>query len=164
MFFFLLDFARYNHIERLVLFSLVIIACLILFFSSPSCSMRSALNFSNALEMKLIFIYHTIYLFMRMEYFCAILQCDFITFSFLYIFLFFLFQYIGPCGGKTTGQSRMCTFFENLGWKVSIEPFEFQLFFSFLSAIYFISSAIDEWFFCSFQKKKNRLKWFQEII
>lgn len=26
----------------------------------------------------------------------------------------------GPCGGKTTGQSRMCTFFENLGWKVSI--------------------------------------------
>lgn len=25
----------------------------------------------------------------------------------------------GPCGGKTTGQSRMCTFFENLGWKVS---------------------------------------------
>lgn len=27
---------------------------------------------------------------------------------------------LGPCGGKTTGQSRMCTFFENLGWKVSI--------------------------------------------
>ncbi|KAI8122913.1 TRPL translocation defect protein 14 [Lucilia cuprina] len=25
----------------------------------------------------------------------------------------------GPCGGKTTGQSRLCTFFENLGWKVS---------------------------------------------
>ena len=24
----------------------------------------------------------------------------------------------GPCGGKTTGQSRMCTFFEGLGWKV----------------------------------------------
>lgn len=24
----------------------------------------------------------------------------------------------GPCGGKTTGQSRLCTFFENLGWKV----------------------------------------------
>nr|CAD7455114.1 unnamed protein product [Timema tahoe] len=23
----------------------------------------------------------------------------------------------GPCGGKTTGQSRLCTFFENLGWK-----------------------------------------------
>ncbi|TMW44673.1 hypothetical protein DOY81_010247 [Sarcophaga bullata] len=26
----------------------------------------------------------------------------------------------GPCGGKTTGQSRLCTFFENLGWKVSL--------------------------------------------
>lgn len=25
----------------------------------------------------------------------------------------------GPCGGKTTGQSRLCTFFENLGWKAS---------------------------------------------
>lgn len=24
----------------------------------------------------------------------------------------------GPCGGKTTGQARLCTFFENLGWKV----------------------------------------------
>lgn len=23
----------------------------------------------------------------------------------------------GPCGGKTTGQSRLSTFFENLGWK-----------------------------------------------
>ncbi|XP_055316408.1 TRPL translocation defect protein 14 isoform X2 [Sitodiplosis mosellana] len=28
----------------------------------------------------------------------------------------------GPCGGKTTGQSRMCTFFENLGWKVFRVP------------------------------------------
>lgn len=26
---------------------------------------------------------------------------------------------LGPCGGKTTGQSRLCTFFENLGWKVN---------------------------------------------
>ena len=25
---------------------------------------------------------------------------------------------LGPCGGKTTGQTRLCTFFENLGWKV----------------------------------------------
>ncbi len=25
----------------------------------------------------------------------------------------------GPCGGKTTGQARLFTFFENLGWKVS---------------------------------------------
>lgn len=25
----------------------------------------------------------------------------------------------GPCGGKTTGQARLCTFFENLGWKVN---------------------------------------------
>ncbi|XP_052802072.1 TRPL translocation defect protein 14-like [Mya arenaria] len=24
----------------------------------------------------------------------------------------------GPCGGKTTGQARLCTFFESLGWKV----------------------------------------------
>lgn len=30
----------------------------------------------------------------------------------------FLFL-VGPCGGKTTGQARLCTFFENLGWKVS---------------------------------------------
>lgn len=26
----------------------------------------------------------------------------------------------GPCGGKTTGQARLCTFFENLGWKVNL--------------------------------------------
>merc|ERR1739838_524756 len=28
----------------------------------------------------------------------------------------------GPCGGKTTGQPRLCTFFENLGWKVYRVP------------------------------------------
>lgn len=28
----------------------------------------------------------------------------------------------GPCGGKTTGQTRLCTFFENLGWKVYRVP------------------------------------------
>jgi len=28
----------------------------------------------------------------------------------------------GPCGGKTTGQARICTFFENLGWKVYRVP------------------------------------------
>ncbi|XP_045123588.1 TRPL translocation defect protein 14-like [Portunus trituberculatus] len=28
----------------------------------------------------------------------------------------------GPCGGKTTGQSRLCTFFENMGWKVYRVP------------------------------------------
>ncbi|XP_025190370.1 TRPL translocation defect protein 14-like [Melanaphis sacchari] len=28
----------------------------------------------------------------------------------------------GPCGGKTTGQSKLCTFFENLGWKVYRVP------------------------------------------
>ncbi|KAL4223212.1 TRPL translocation defect protein 14 [Mactra antiquata] len=27
-------------------------------------------------------------------------------------------NYFRPCGGKTTGQSRLATFFENLGWKV----------------------------------------------
>lgn len=27
--------------------------------------------------------------------------------------------FTGPCGGKTTGQSRLCTFFENMGWKVN---------------------------------------------
>jgi hypothetical protein len=27
----------------------------------------------------------------------------------------------GPCGGKTTGQSRLSTFFENLGWKVGLK-------------------------------------------
>jgi len=28
----------------------------------------------------------------------------------------------GPCSGKTTGQARLCTFFENLGWKVYRVP------------------------------------------
>ncbi|XP_055601648.1 TRPL translocation defect protein 14 isoform X2 [Uranotaenia lowii] len=28
----------------------------------------------------------------------------------------------GPCGGKTTGQARLCTFFENIGWKVFRVP------------------------------------------
>ncbi|XP_011646490.1 TRPL translocation defect protein 14 [Pogonomyrmex barbatus] len=28
----------------------------------------------------------------------------------------------GPCGGKTTGQTRLCTFFENMGWKVFRVP------------------------------------------
>jgi len=28
----------------------------------------------------------------------------------------------GPCGGKTTGQSTLATFFENLGWKVFRVP------------------------------------------
>ncbi|XP_054008953.1 TRPL translocation defect protein 14 isoform X2 [Hylaeus anthracinus] len=28
----------------------------------------------------------------------------------------------GPCGGKTTGQMRLCTFFENMGWKVFRVP------------------------------------------
>jgi len=28
----------------------------------------------------------------------------------------------GPCGGKTTGQERLSTFFENLGWKVYKSP------------------------------------------
>ena len=28
----------------------------------------------------------------------------------------------GPCAGKTTGQTRLSTFFENLGWKVYRVP------------------------------------------
>ncbi|XP_054166405.1 TRPL translocation defect protein 14-like [Oppia nitens] len=28
----------------------------------------------------------------------------------------------GPCSGKTTGQARLCTFFENIGWKVYRVP------------------------------------------
>jgi len=28
----------------------------------------------------------------------------------------------GPCGGKTTGQARLATFFENIGWKVFRVP------------------------------------------
>lgn len=28
----------------------------------------------------------------------------------------------GPCSGKTTGQARLATFFENLGWKVFRVP------------------------------------------
>lgn len=47
--------------------------------------------------------------------------CYFMLFFFLFVLcVSSLFLSIGPCGGKTTGQSRMCTFFENLGWKVSI--------------------------------------------
>jgi len=26
----------------------------------------------------------------------------------------------GPCGGKTTGQARLCSFFEHMGWKVCL--------------------------------------------
>lgn len=33
--------------------------------------------------------------------------------------LIFRIYITGPCGGKTTGQARLCTFFENLGWKVN---------------------------------------------
>lgn len=33
---------------------------------------------------------------------------------------FFPFCVSGPCGGKTTGQARLCTFFENMGWKVGM--------------------------------------------
>lgn len=39
----------------------------------------------------------------------------------LYWMSFLLIDLTGPCGGKTTGQSRLCTFFENLGWKVSYQ-------------------------------------------
>ena len=28
----------------------------------------------------------------------------------------------GPCGGKTTGQAKLATFFENMGWKVFRVP------------------------------------------
>lgn len=33
--------------------------------------------------------------------------------------IFNLCIFSGPCGGKTTGQARLSTFFEGLGWKVS---------------------------------------------
>ena len=33
-----------------------------------------------------------------------------------------MFPLIGPCGGKTTGQVMLATFFENLGWKVFRSP------------------------------------------
>lgn len=39
--------------------------------------------------------------------------------------LFYLFQLVltgGPCGGKTTGQAHLATFFESLGWKVFRVP------------------------------------------
>lgn len=32
------------------------------------------------------------------------------------------FSIEGPCGGKTTGQARLCSFFETLGWKVLRVP------------------------------------------
>jgi len=28
--------------------------------------------------------------------------------------------FLGPCGGKTTGQARLRTFFESIGWKVCV--------------------------------------------
>lgn len=39
---------------------------------------------------------------------------------FIYNIESFLLFFLGPCGGKTTGQARLSTFFENLGWKVNI--------------------------------------------
>lgn len=36
----------------------------------------------------------------------------------LFIFILMIIP-SGPCSGKTTGQARLSTFFENLGWKVS---------------------------------------------
>ena len=35
----------------------------------------------------------------------------------------------GPCGGKTTGQERLATFFEGLGWKVFLRFKFWKLFF-----------------------------------
>jgi len=37
-----------------------------------------------------------------------------------------VFPIAGPCGGKTTGQTRLCTFFENMGWKVGRDPLNFN--------------------------------------
>ena len=34
----------------------------------------------------------------------------------------FFYVHEGPCGGKTTGQAMLSTFFENLGWKVFRSP------------------------------------------
>lgn len=41
-----------------------------------------------------------------------------IYFIILFNILILSHCHLGPCGGKTTGQTRLCTFFENLGWKV----------------------------------------------
>ena len=40
--------------------------------------------------------------------------------------------FTGPCGGKTTGQSRLSTFFENLGWKVSFVSKSYHCFILFV--------------------------------
>lgn len=56
--------------------------------------------------------------------------CNFRCIVYLLLFIFYTYSLLltGPCGGKTTGQSRMCTFFENLGWKVSINKCSIRLF------------------------------------
>lgn len=54
------------------------------------------------------------------QVFVDILFMCFVTRS--YISLTFAFTFPGPCGGKTTGQARLCTFFENMGWKVNNLP------------------------------------------
>lgn len=60
--------------------------------------------------------YYT-YICRYFDYFCFIcLHCN-------YNLLRLQFVVSGPCGGKTTGQSRLCTFFENLGWKVSVRDY-----------------------------------------
>jgi len=39
---------------------------------------------------------------------------------FLPIAVLMVYVFLGPCGGKTTGQARLCSFFEHLGWKVCL--------------------------------------------
>jgi hypothetical protein len=46
-------------------------------------------------------------------------SCDLSLFHFNAHTNSLIFCNLGPCGGKTTGQARLCTFFENLGWKVN---------------------------------------------
>ncbi|CAG9096088.1 unnamed protein product [Plutella xylostella] len=59
----------------------------------------------------------------------------------------------GPCGGKTTGQSRLCTFFENLGWKVFRVPETATVLLS--GGVKFADLSPDEGIYCSGLTTKN---------
>jgi len=63
----------------------------------------------------------------------------------------------GPCGGKTTGQSRLCTFFENLGWKVFRVPETASVLLS--GGIKFSDLSADE----AFKFQENLLKTMLQI-
>ena len=64
----------------------------------------------------------------------------------------------GPCGGKTTGQTRLATFFENLGWKVYRVPETANILLSGGVNFAELTPEAAEKFQVRLQKKKNPRK------